>query len=96
MLTTTPPEGRLVFYATPLQTVFVVNEDAKALYQAAEPWKYYDIVVMSTGIENTEKENDVTNIASIYDINGTKIKGKLRGPAIVRYINGSSRKMIVK
>ena len=29
----------------------------------------------------------------MYDINGTKIKGKLRGPAIVRYINGSTRKI---
>ena len=51
MLPSTPPstESR-IFDNTPLETVYVVDEDAKTAYQAQEPWKSYAIVVMPTGI----------------------------------------------
>ena len=37
-----------MFYETPLETVYVVDEDAKTAYQAQAPWKAYEIVVTPT------------------------------------------------
>ena len=49
MLPTTPPRaGWGIFDDTPLETVYVVDEDAKTAYQAQEPWNQYAIVVMPT------------------------------------------------
>ena len=56
MIPSTPPfTGDGIFYETPLETVYVVDEDAKTAYQAQEPWNRYAIVVMPTGIEELEK-----------------------------------------
>ena len=47
MLPSTPPStGFGIFDATPLETVYVVDEDAKTAYQTQEPWNEYEIVVM--------------------------------------------------
>ena len=47
MLPSTPPStGEYTFYATPLETVYVVDEDAKTAYQATSPWYSHKIVVM--------------------------------------------------
>ena len=52
MLPSTPPStGSNMFYNAPLETVYVVDEDAKTAYQAQVPWSEYEIVVMPTGIE---------------------------------------------
>ena len=51
MLASTPPStGSNIFDDTPLETVYVVDENAKTAYQAQEPWNQYAIVVMPTGI----------------------------------------------
>ena len=51
MLPSTPPStGKWIFDNTPLETVYVVDENAKIAYQAQEPWNEYEIVVMPTGI----------------------------------------------
>ncbi|MDY3847622.1 MAG: leucine-rich repeat domain-containing protein [Prevotella sp.] len=97
MLPPTPPTvGNGAFEKSSLQTIYVVNEEAKALYQAEQPWNEYYIVVQSTGIENTEIGNNAASISSYYDLNGRRITGKQRGPAIVRYSDGSTRKVIVR
>ena len=50
MLPTTPPRAvQLIFFNTPLKTVYVVNENAKKAYQAQWPWNEYKIVVKRTG-----------------------------------------------
>ena len=47
MLPSTPPStGDWIFDYTPLETVYVVDEDAKTAYQAQAPWNEYEIVVM--------------------------------------------------
>ena len=57
MLPSTPPStGFDPFFDSPLETVYVVDEDAKTAYQAQEPWSEYEIVVMPTGIGEVETD----------------------------------------
>ena len=78
------------------ETVYVVDEDAKTAYQAKAPWKKYKIVVMSTGIEEVETDKTAPTIVSYYDLNGKLINGKQRGAVIVRYSDGTTRKVLLK
>lgn len=57
MLPSTPPStGSKIFKNTPLETVYVVDEDAKTAYQAQVSWSEYEIVVMPTGIGEVETD----------------------------------------
>ena len=97
MLPSTPPStGSMIFDDTPLETVYVVDEDAKTAYQAQEPWYRYEIVVMPTGIEEVETDKTAPTIVGYYDLNGKLINGKQRGAVIVRYSDGTTRKVLVK
>ena len=52
MLPSTPPStGSEIFEYTPLETVYVVSENAKKAYQAQWYWNNYAIVVKRTGIK---------------------------------------------
>ena len=46
MLPSTPPSTGFGIFGTPLETVYVVDEDAKTAYRAKAPWRNYGIVVM--------------------------------------------------
>ena len=95
MLPSTPPStGEYLFYDTPLETVYVVDEDAKTAYQAQAPWNAYEIVVMPTGIEEVETDKTAPTIVGYYDLNGKLINGKQRGAVIVRYSDGTTRKVL--
>ena len=95
MLPSTPPStGSNMFYNAPLETVYVVDEDAKTAYQAQVPWSEYEIVVMPTGIEEVETDKTAPTIVGCYDLNGKLINGKQRGTVIVRYSNGTTRKVL--
>ena len=98
MLPSTPPStGPSVFENTPLETVYVVDENAKTAYQAQYPWNSYAIVVMpTTGIEELETDKTAPTIVGYYDLNGKQINGKQRGAAILRYSDGTTRKVLVK
>ena len=97
MFPSTPPStGSNIFEDTPLETVYVVDEDAKTAYQVQEPWNQYAIVVMPTGIEELETDKTTPTIAGYYDLSGRPINGKQRGAVILRYSDGSSRKVMVK
>ena len=97
MLPSTPPStGFDIFYDTPLETVYVVDEDAKTAYQAQAPWSEFEIVVMPTGIEEVETDKTAPTIVGCYDLNGKLISGKQRGTVIVRYSDGTTRKVLVK
>ena len=85
-----------MFYNAPLETVYVVDEDAKTAYQAQAPWSEYEIVVMPTGIEEVETDKIAPTIVGCYDLNGKLINGKQRGAVIVRYSDGTTRKVLVK
>ena len=86
----------MLFYNTPLETVYVVDEDAKTAYQDPWPWNEYAIVVMPTGIEALETDTTTPAIVGYYDLNGRPINGKQRGAVILRYSDGTSRKVMVK
>ena len=95
MLRSTPPStGYGVFTGTSLETVYVVDEDAKKAYQAKNPWSAYEIVVMPTGIEEMETDKTAPTIVGYYDLNGKLINGKQRGTVIVRYSDGTTRKLL--
>lgn len=97
MFPSTPPStGSNIFEDTPLETVYVVDEDAKTAYQVQEPWNQYAIVVMPTGIEELETDKTTSTIVGCYDLSGRPINGKQRGAVILRYSDGSSRKVMVK
>ena len=98
MLPSTPPStGPNIFSVTSLKTVYVVDEDAKTAYQATYPWSEYEIVVMQpTGIEEVETDKTAPTIVGCYDLNGKLINGKQRGAVIVRYSDGTTRKVLVK
>ena len=97
MFPSTPPStGSYIFEDTPLETVYVVDENAKTAYQAQEPWNLYAIVVMPTGIEELETDKTTPTIVGCYDLGGRKLAGKQRGLVIERYSDGSSRKVLVK
>ena len=97
MLPTTPPlAGWDIFDSTPLETVYVVSENAKTTYQAQEPWNNYAIVVMPTGIEELETDKTAPTIVGYYDLNGKPINGKQRGAAILRYSDGTTRRELMK
>ena len=97
MLPTTPPRSEWdIFLDTPLETVYVVSENAKTAYQAQEPWNKYAIVFMPTGIEELEADKAAPAIVGYYDLNGKPINGKQRGAAILRYSDGTTRKVLMK
>ena len=97
MLPSTPPStGSSIFVYTPLETVYVVDEDAKTAYQAQAPWSGYEIVVMPTGIDEVETDKTAPAIVGYYDLNGKLINGKQRGAVIVRYSDGTTRKVLLK
>ena len=86
-----------MFDDTPLETVYVVDEDAKTAYQAKDPWNAYEIVVMQpTGIEEVETDKTAPTLVGYYDLNGRPINGKQRGAVIMRYSDGTARKVLVK
>ena len=95
MLPSTPPStGANIFSDTPLETVYVVDEEAKTAYQARYPWSKYKIVVMPTGIDEVETDKTAPTIVGYYDLNGKLINGKQRGAVIVRYSDGTTRKVL--
>ena len=95
MLPSTPPStGDWIFDGSPLETVYVVDEDAKTAYQAQVPWSEYEIVVMPTGIDEVETDKTAPTIVGYYDLNGKLINGKQRGAVIVRYSDGTTRKVL--
>lgn len=97
MLPTTPPSaGDKIFYNTPMETVYVVDEDAKTRYQAKTPWNAYEVVVMEAGIDDLKLEKDAPAVVGCYNLSGKKLSGKPRGIVVKRYADGSTRKVMVK
>ena len=71
-----------------------MDEYAKAAYQTGYLWSRYEIVVMPTGIEEVETDKTAPTIVGCYDLNGKLINGKQRGAVIVRYSDGTTRKVL--
>ncbi|MDY2914618.1 MAG: hypothetical protein SOU18_01735 [Alloprevotella sp.] len=51
---------------------------------------------MPTGIEELDTDKTTPAIVGYYALNGRPINGKQRGAVILRYSDGSSRKVMVK
>lgn len=95
--TTVPYAGDYTFYETPLRTIYVANDEAKALYQAASPWNKYDIVSLNieAGVSQISGSDTAPQVTGYYDLSG-RLTGKQRGVVIERYADGTSRKVLVK
>ena len=52
--------------------------------------------LISESIGNVEVEGTVSSICGYYDLSGRRLAGKQRGVNIVRYSDGTSRKIMVK
>ena len=85
-----------LFKGAPLKTIYVVDENAKALYEASMPWNRYTIVAMASGIEEAQHEKDAPRITDCYNLSGKKLDGKHSGPVIMRYADGSTQKIMMK
>ena len=97
MLPPTPPTvGDYICAETKLETVYVADEEAKVLYEAEDPWNKYEIVALSTGIEDTKMRKNAASITDRYDLNGRRITGTQGRPVIMRYSDGSTRKVMLK
>lgn len=94
-----PKVGSELLLSTPeLKTIYVVNDEAKALYQAALPWKNYDIVSLNIvdGVSQISSSDTTPQVTGYYDLSGRRLTGKQRGVVIERYADGTSRKVLVK
>ena len=97
MLSPTPPRGlSSKFYDTPLEYVYVVDEEAATRYRAAAVWQDYNIVPLTTGIADAETGRKTSSIVGYYDLNGRSITGKQGCSVIVRYSDGSTHKVIAR
>ena len=72
-----------------------VPTGCKESYASADPWRYFKNIVEEdlTGIEEMEMKSQD---AAYYNLNGQRITQLQRGINIVRYKDGTSRKMLVK
>ena len=97
MLPPTPPTvGADIFDEAPMETVYVADEEAKKRYKVEKPWNAYEIIALNNGIENAQMGENVAGMTGYYDLNGRRISGKQSGLVIVRYSDGSTRKVVVK
>lgn len=96
--TALPQAGDYIFDDTPLlKTIYVANDEAKALYQAARPWSEYDIVSLTeAGVSQISSSDTAPQVTGYYDLSGRRLTGKQRGVVIERYADGTSRKVLVK
>ena len=96
--TTVPYASDYIFRDTPLRTIYVANDEAKALYQAASPWNKYDIVSLNIvdGVSQISSSDTAPQVTGYYDLSGRRLTGKQRGVVIERYADGTSRKVLVK
>ena len=96
MLPSTPPTESNIFYNTPLETIYVTDETAKVAYKAKKPWNEYEIVVLPAGIEEQKKNKMSPTIVNYYDLGGKQFSGKQHSTVIVRYSDGTTRKVLMK
>ncbi len=86
-----------VFYSAPKSTCVVyVPAGSKEAYSAADQWKdFTNIVEMGTVGINTINPDEI-GITGYYTIGGQKLNAPVKGINIVRYSDGSTKKVLVK
>lgn len=85
-----------LFKGAPLKTIYLVDENAKALYEASWPWSRYTIVAMASGIEEAQRKKNAPRITDCYNLGKKKLEGKQHSLTIVRFYDGSMHKVMVK
>ncbi|MBO4380484.1 MAG: leucine-rich repeat protein, partial [Muribaculaceae bacterium] len=93
-------------YPQPInETVFSgVNVKACSLYVMENSYYYYsnvvywkDFLVKITGVEGVEVDEPQKEIEGYYDLKGIRLEKPIRGQVnIVRYTDGSTKKLVVK
>ena len=91
--------GDDVFYEVPKYTcVLHVIPDYFEAYKKASQWKtIFNIIDDLAGVEGVEVDLATKEVEGYYDLKGVRLNEPPRGQtAIVRYTDGSSRKIVVK
>jgi len=77
-----------------LTATLTVPEGSRSLYSAAECWKEFANVA-TAGVDAVLDDDDLTEIDR-YSLDGKPVGDGYRGVAIVRYSDGSVRKVVVR
>lgn len=80
-----------------INTIVKVPADALDAYKNANNWKnFWNLSAMESSGINDIKNESKTEIIGRYDLNGNKVDENYNGITIVRFSDGSTRKMINK
>ena len=97
---TTPPVcGSYAFKSVDVNIPLIVPQESVSLYMTASEWKYFKNILGQdmSGVEDTFTDNgeELIEVAR-YDANGKSIAAPVKGVNIVRYSNGTVKKVLVK
>ncbi len=74
-----------------------VPEGTVDLYKAADQWKdFLNISGIATGIKGVNDDTGRSDVTGYYNSNGCNLNKPVRGLSIIRYANGTVRKVITK
>ena len=96
----TPPVcGIYAFKDVDVNIPLIVPQESVSLYMTASEWKYFLNIQGQdmSGVEDTFTDNgEVLMEVARYDANGRSISAPVKGVNIVRYSNGTVKKVLVK
>ena len=94
------PAVNNVFDSSIVKATLHVPAESVDLYQSDAVWgRFARIVAMgddTDGINSIDNNLTIENVDAIYDLNGRRISRMQRGVNIIRYTNGTSRKLFVR
>lgn len=74
-----------------------VPEGTVDLYKAADQWKdFLNISGIATGIKGVNNDTGRSDVTGYYNSNGCNLNKPVRGLSIIRYADGTVRKVITK
>ena len=97
-----PKGGDSIFYGLDLSSATLyVPAASLETYKATAPWssfgKFVPLTDEEMGVEELTIDNgQLTMSAGIYDLNGRRLTKMQRGLNIVRYADGTTRKVMIK
>ncbi len=85
------------FYNIPYSSVLYVPQNSKSQYAVADLWKDFNYIeeLESDGIDHVSSQTNAEIIGN-YSIDGQQISTPQKGVNIIRYADGTSRKVLMK
>ena len=89
--------GAVFFDADEKNCTLYVPQGTKQDYFLANEWRYFENIVEfdATGIDKTTTSTDAEEVSS-YSVNGQRLVGPTKGLNIVKYSDGSVKKVTVE